>query len=166
MTLAELNTLPADEAARALKACGGSSRWVSALLQRRPFASLDALLGAADAAWRELGPNDWREAIAGHPRIGQRSPVQADDRSAAWSAQEQSDAAVMDGWLRLELVRANNEYEARFGHTFVVHATGKSGEEMLSICRARMGNSAHKELQVTGDELRKIARTRLQKLLG
>ena len=166
MTLEQLNALPADEAARTLKACGGSSRWVTALLTRRPFASRDELLSTADAAWRELGPNDWREAIAGHPRIGERASTHADERSKAWSVEEQSGAAATDAWLRLELVRANSDYEARFGHTFIVFASGKAAEEMLNICRARMANSAEKELAVVGEELRKIAHARLEKLLG
>ncbi len=136
------------------------------MLERRPFPSREALLDAADAAWRELGPNDWREAIAGHPRIGEGSSAHADEQSKAWSAQEQSGVAATDAWLRLELVRANNEYEARFGHIFIVYAPGKSAEDVLSICRARMANNADKELAVVGAELRKIARTRLEKLLG
>jgi 2-oxo-4-hydroxy-4-carboxy-5-ureidoimidazoline decarboxylase len=166
VTLEQLNALPADEAARTLKACGGSSRWVTALLARRPFASREELLSSADAAWRELAPNDWREAIAGHPRIGERASTHADERSKAWSAEEQSGAAATDAWLRVELARANSEYEARFGHTFIVYASGKAAEEILNICRARMANSAEKELVVIGEELRKIARARLEKLLG
>jgi 2-oxo-4-hydroxy-4-carboxy-5-ureidoimidazoline decarboxylase len=166
VTLEQLNALPADEAERTLKACGGSSRWVTALLARRPFASREELLSSADAAWRELAPNDWREAIAGHPRIGERASTYADERSKAWSAEEQSGAAATDAWLRVELARANSEYEARFGHTFIVYASGKAAEEILNICRARMANSAEKELVVIGEELRKIARARLEKLLG
>lgn len=166
MTLEQLNALSADEAERTLQACGESSRWVTAMLARRPFASRDELLSSADDAWRELGPNDWREAIAGHPRIGERASTHADDRSKAWSVEEQSGAAATDAWLRLELVRANSDYEARFGHTFIVFASGMAAEEMLNICRARMANNAEKELAVVGEELRKIARARLEKLLG
>ena len=139
---------------------------MTALLARRPFASREELLSSADAAWRELGPNDWREAIAAHPRIGERASSHADERSKAWSAEEQSGVAATDAWLRLELARANADYEARFGHIFIVFASGKEAEEMLNICRARMANSAEKELAVVAEELRKIACARLEKLLG
>jgi 2-oxo-4-hydroxy-4-carboxy-5-ureidoimidazoline decarboxylase len=166
VTLDDFNSMAADAAARALSECAGSSRWVNALIQQRPFASPAALFAAADAEWRKLGPNDWREAMAAHPRIGERAGVHASAQSKAWSSEEQSGAAVDDGWLKLELMRMNNEYEARFGHTFIVFATGKNAEEMLQICRARMGNSAERELAIVGEELRKIARKRLEKLFG
>lgn len=166
MTLDELNALSADEAARTFQACAASSRWVAAMLERRPFASREALLMAADAAWRELGPNDWREAIDAHPRIGETFSPHSDAQSRAWSRQEQSGVAGTDTDMRFELAQANREYEARFGHIFLVHATGKGFAEVLRLCRARMRNTPDEELAVAGNELRKIARTRLEKLLG
>jgi 2-oxo-4-hydroxy-4-carboxy-5-ureidoimidazoline decarboxylase len=166
VTLDELNALPADAAERTLKACGGSSRWVTAMLARRPFASHDALLAAADSAWHDLGPNDWREAIAAHPRIGDAFSPHSNAQAQAWSMQEQSGVAGTDSDSRFELAQANREYEARFGHIFLVHATGKGFAEVLQLCRERMLNSPEDELAVAGDELRKIARTRLEKLLG
>ena len=71
LTLARLNALPVAEAAEQLRACCGSSRWVEAMVARRPFASVDQLLAAADDAWRATGPKDWDEAFAHHPRIGE-----------------------------------------------------------------------------------------------
>jgi 2-oxo-4-hydroxy-4-carboxy-5-ureidoimidazoline decarboxylase len=166
VTLDELNALPAADAERTLKACGGSSRWVTAMLARRPFASQDAVLAAADRAWLGLGPNDWHEAIAAHPRIGDEFSPHSDAQSRAWSKQEQSGVAGTDSDSRFELAQANREYEARFGHIFLVHATGKGFAEVLQLCRARMLNSPEDELAVASEELRKIARTRLEKLLG
>lgn len=166
MTLDELNALPGAEAERTLTACGGSSRWVTAMLARRPFASRQAVFTAADRAWLDLGPNDWREAMAAHPRIGDAFSPHSDAQSRAWSKQEQSGVAGTDSDSRLELAQANREYEARFGHIFLVHATGKSFAEVLELCRARMLNTPESELAVASEELRKIARTRLEKLLG
>src|SRR5690349_17534033 len=71
MTLNELDTAPPDEAARALAACCGSSRWVGSMVSRRPFASIDALLRAADESWWSLTSSDWLEAFSHHPRIGE-----------------------------------------------------------------------------------------------
>ena len=68
----DLNALPPDRAADVLRACCGSSRWVDAMVARRPFASIDDVLAAADVAWAPLGPDDWREAFSHHPRIGER----------------------------------------------------------------------------------------------
>jgi 2-oxo-4-hydroxy-4-carboxy-5-ureidoimidazoline decarboxylase len=171
VTLDELNSLPHDAAARSLHACGGSRRWVDALLAQRPFASLDELLNASDAAWRGTRPNDWHEAFAGHPRIGERATAQTDDRTADdrrpnWSAAEQSAVDAADAATRSALADGNREYEARFGHIFLVCASGKSAAELLELLRTRLRNAPDEELAVAGDELRKIARARLEKLLA
>jgi OHCU decarboxylase len=64
------------------------------------------------------------------------------------------------------LAEGNKAYEERFGHIYIVCATGKSAEEMLGILRARLGNDAEKELGIAAEEQRKITRIRLEKLLS
>ena len=89
--VAELDELPAERAAELLRSCCGASRWVAAMVVRRPFGTLGALLDVADTVWRALGADDWREAFAHHPRIGERTAAVAQDaRTAAWSAGEQA----------------------------------------------------------------------------
>lgn len=168
LTLEELNSLSRIAAARVLHACGGNGRWVDAMLARRPFASASAVLDACDAAWRDTGPNDWREAFAGHPRIGERAPQdrRPGDRGPNWSAAEQLGVDAADAAKRSALAEANREYEERFGHIFLVSASGKGATELLELMRRRMRNAPDEELAVAGDELRKIARVRLEKLLG
>lgn len=166
MTLHELNNLRHDAAARSLYACCGCTRWVDAMLERRPYTSVDALLDASDMEWRVTGPNDWREAFAGHPRLGECAPAQTDDQARNWSAAEQAGMDAADAATRSALADANTEYEARFGHIFLVCASGKTAAELLELLRARMRNTPNDELAVAGDELRKIARVRLEKLLG
>jgi 2-oxo-4-hydroxy-4-carboxy-5-ureidoimidazoline decarboxylase len=166
VTVEDFNRLPRDDAARALLACCSSQRWVEGVLTRRPFASVAAVLTASDAVWRETGPNDWYEALAGHPRIGERTAAHADERARRWSVGEQGSVDTSDADTRAKLARANREYEARFGHIFVICATGKSAAELLAARRARMHNSPDVELAVAAEELRKIARLRLTKLLG
>lgn len=167
LTLDELNSLSRVAAARVLYACGGNGRWVEAMLARRPFASVAAVLDACDAAWRDTGPNDWREAFAGHPRIGERAPEdRLEDRGPNWSAAEQSGVDAADAAKRLALAAGNREYEERFGHIFIVFASGQSAAQMLELMRRRMRNAPDEELAVAGEELRKIARVRLEKLIG
>ena len=57
-------------------------------------------------------------------------------------------------------------YEERFGHIFIVCATGKSAEEMLDLCRRRLHNDPREELAVAAEEQRKITRLRLSKLVA
>ena len=164
MTLDELNAISDVAAGRALRACCGASRWVDAMVARRPYGSEEELLETADAVWRELGPDDWREAIAQHPRIGEMV-LESDARSRAWSSGEQSGVSAADDAKRAAVTAANKEYEERFGHIFLINATGKSATEILAACRSRMSNAPDEELAVAGEELRKITRIRLEKLI-
>jgi len=120
-----------------------------------------AALAAAEEAVGGLAWEEVLEALAAHPRIGER-PGGA-GREAAWSRQEQS--GVEDG-LREALAAGNREYEARFGHVYLVCATGLSGEHLLARLRERLGNDEERERAVVRDELAKITRLRLVKLLG
>jgi 2-oxo-4-hydroxy-4-carboxy-5-ureidoimidazoline decarboxylase len=70
-----------------------------------------------------------------------------------------------DEGVRAELVAANAAYETRFGHVYLVAATGKDAEELLAIARSRLNNDAGTERGVVLTELAKINRLRLAKLL-
>jgi len=158
MTLDELNMLPSLEAEATLLRCSGSRRWAGQMASARPFATCDALYEAAERIWWSLDPDDWREAFAAHPRIGER-------RGTAWSLQEQSGAQSAAETTQAQLAVVNAAYEARFGYIFIVCATGKSGDEMLTVARRRLGNDPASELRVAATEQAAIARLRLGKLL-
>lgn len=166
ITLAELNALSAGRAAELFDACCGSSRWVSALVARRPFASLDQLLDVADDVWRQLEPADWREAFAHHPRIGERrAALPQTDRAAMWSASEQSAVSTATTSTQSELAAVNERYEQRFGFIYIVCAAGRSADELLSLAHARINNDPEAELRIAADEQRKITTLRLRKLI-
>jgi allantoicase len=164
MVLRQLNAMD-DPEARALLAdfCGAPS-WVEAMNAARPFASAKGLLETASAALDRVDRDGWFEAFRHHPRIGERSAERAQSASAAQaSTREQAGVADAD---RAALAQANREYEARFGHVFLVSASGKSAGDILRELRARMSNDPATELRVAADELKKIARLRLERLLG
>jgi 2-oxo-4-hydroxy-4-carboxy-5-ureidoimidazoline decarboxylase len=62
------------------------------------------------------------------------------------------------------LAEGNREYEARFGHVYLVCASGRSGEELLAVLRSRLGNDPATERRVVRAELGKINRLRLERL--
>lgn len=164
--VAELNAMPAPKAAAALAECCGSTRWVSGMLARRPFKSRGAIDAAADEVWWSLEANDWLEAFATHPRIGERSGISGEGgRAGKWAAGEQRSVERADRDVRNALEAVNYEYEERFGHIYIVCATGKTAEEMLGLARERLHNDPDEELKVAAGEQRKITRLRLDKLL-
>jgi OHCU decarboxylase len=161
MDLEELNALSAGRAVEELTKCCGSSRWAREMAARRPFRSVADLLRDADAVFESLGPSDWLQAFSAHPRIGAR-PVSSAGASAAWSAAEQSGVAEES---RAVFERRNRDYESRFGHTFIICATGRTGVEMLEILEERMLNNAEDESRQAAREQRQVTRLRLGKLL-
>ena len=163
----ELDVLSPDEATEILRACCGSSRWTAAMIARRPFGTLDGLLRAADQEWQHLSPSDWLEAFAHHPRIGEaRAAARVGAAAQGWSATEQARAASADERVKESLADAQREYEARFGHIFLICATGKTAEEILAAARARLGNDRETELRVAAEEQRQITRLRLLKAVS
>lgn len=162
MTLDELHRLGREEAAATLAACCGSRRWAAALATRRPFTSLAELQETAEEVWWGLEADDWLQAFAAHPRIGERPA--GTERPSRWSAQEQAGVARDDA-LQEALVRGNQQYEERFGHRYIVCATGKTGEELLAILRRRLANDAKTELREAAAQQVAITKLRLEKLL-
>jgi 2-oxo-4-hydroxy-4-carboxy-5-ureidoimidazoline decarboxylase len=154
------------EARRLLTTCCGSSRWVDRMLARRPFGRADALFGAALDEWLALTPDDWREAFTHHPRIGDRDALRAKFRSTRHlSEREQSGVARASDGVLDALAEGNRAYEEKFGHIFIVCATGKSAEEMLDLLNGRLPNSPETELLNAAGEQAKITELRLRALI-
>jgi 2-oxo-4-hydroxy-4-carboxy-5-ureidoimidazoline decarboxylase len=167
LTLAQLNALPVTDAAPLLASCCGSRAWVTQMLARRPFEDVPALLNAAEDTWWSLGPADWREAFAHHPRIGERkAAAPQDDRARSWSAAEQRGVVDADDEIRAAITDGNREYERRFGYIYLVSAAGKTAPQLLAILRSRLANDPDTELRIAAREQAKITRLRLIKLLG
>ncbi len=132
----------------------------------RPFSNIDDLLAKADSVWWSLDKEDWLEAFRAHPKIGEKKAAAAQTEQArSWSAKEQSATSGAATEVIRALAEGNREYEQRFGFIYIVCATGKSSEEMLTILNARLQNDSETELSNAAEEQRKITRLRLEKLL-
>ena len=132
----------------------------------RPFPMLEKLFETAERVWFALSTADQLEAFAAHPTIGSRKAAASQKKQAAdWSAGEQSGVATAESEVGEQLAAVNRLYEKKFGFIFIVCATGKSADEMLAICRARLGNTPETELKIAAEEQRKITEIRLNKLL-
>lgn len=122
--LTRFNTSSDSAALTALREVCASTAWGSDLLARRPYATADALFAASDAATAELTAGDLAEAMAGHPPIGRPKP------GDPASAREQRGMAGASDELKAELLELNLAYQDRFGHVFLICATGRTGEQM------------------------------------
>ena len=160
MTFGSFNAAPVPDAERDVLACCASTAFAKAVAGDRPYPDAAALLAAVDAAFDALTWDDILESMNGHPRIGDRTA------QGGMSAAEQSGAAAAADEVKQGLADGNRAYEQRFGHIFLICASGLSGQEMLTQLRARLENNQDAERGVVRAELLKITRLRMTKLLN
>ena len=158
--LAAFNAASPEAAEQEVLACCESRSFAKAVVGGRPYPDPAALRDAVNAAFTSLNWDDIVEAMNAHPRIGDRV------QSGGWSAAEQSGAASASDVVRQGLLDGNLAYEQRFGHVFLICASGLSGQDMLDQLRARLDNDPEAERAVVRAELLKITQLRLTKLLG
>lgn len=160
-TLDEFNAADPDSVAQPLRSCLDIPEWVEEVVARRPYPDVRSLYVAGWAASADLTWEQVSGALDRHPRIGEQKAAAA--RSAtesAWSASEQSGVQLTEAQA---LAEGNRTYEERFGHIFLICASGLSGDQILAELRARLANDVEAERLVVVRELRKIADLRLRK---
>ncbi|MFE5856801.1 2-oxo-4-hydroxy-4-carboxy-5-ureidoimidazoline decarboxylase [Streptomyces sp. NPDC056500] len=156
--LTRLNTLATPEALDLLREVCASPRWASGIIAGRPYPDAEALLSANDTITASLTVEDLSDALAGHPPIGRPTPADP------VSAREQRGMGEASDDLRAEMGELNLAYQKRFGHVFLICATGLSGEQLRDALRARLANDREREHQVVRAELGRINRLRFLRL--
>jgi OHCU decarboxylase len=161
-----MNELPSTDAEKEFLKCCGSRDWSRRMVTERPFATVEQLIETADRIWWSLEPQDWLEAFHSHPKIGEKKAAAATFAEARkWSEAEQAGTRDSAKETMDALARLNREYEEKFGHIFIVCATGKTSDEILANLRDRFHNDPSEELRIAAGEQAKITRLRLNKLV-
>ncbi|MEZ0578349.1 2-oxo-4-hydroxy-4-carboxy-5-ureidoimidazoline decarboxylase [Nocardioides sp. MH1] len=163
MRIDEFNDLPADEAEALVRACADAEGWVRGIVAARPYDDADELVATAARLADEWTEADVDQALAHHPRIGERPA--GDGASAAASSKEQAGVDPADAELAERLRAGNRAYEERFGRIYLVRAKGRSGPELLALLEERLGNTPEEEYPVMVAQLRDIALLRVKDLL-
>jgi 2-oxo-4-hydroxy-4-carboxy-5-ureidoimidazoline decarboxylase len=158
VSLEDLNAMPAAQASEHLLACCTSERWIHNVTSGRPYASVGEILARSDESVAGLDRRDLEQALAGHPRIGTRS-------AAGPSRREQAGVQAADQATLQALAEGNEAYERRFGHIYLVCATGRSAGDLLALLRERLDHDPGTEWGIVRRELGKINRIRLRRLL-
>jgi len=151
-------TAPARVSRDQLLTCLSVPRWADDVLAGEPYADQEALVAAADAAARSLSADELDQALAAHPRIGERGGEQ--------SQREQAGVDAGSGDTAARLAAGNAAYEERFGRVFLIRAAGRDAEAILAELDRRLGNDEETERAETVDNLRQIALLRLEGQLG
>jgi len=167
MTLQQLNALSKSQLKEELFKCCGSTTWAKKLSEKSPFGSADALKHESNRIWFGADEKDWLEAFTHHPKIGDVESLEKKFASTAnWASGEQSGVNIANKNVLIELKDLNDQYEKKFGYIFIVCATGKSAEEMLSLLKERILNKPEEEIEIAVNEQNKITHIRLDKLLA
>ena len=164
MTIDEFNALDAHEARALLEGCASVPAWVAAVSEGRPYDDASTLHTHADdlaAAWTDAEVSD---ALADHPRIGEKHA--GEGAGAEHSQREQAGVDPADADVAARLAAGNRAYEETFDRIYLVRAAGRSAEEILALLEQRLAHDPVTELKVTAGELREIAALRLRGLVA
>lgn len=155
-----MTTIPDGAALRAaLLACLAVPRWADEVAGQGPYASAAALIEAARAAATPLPRDEIDQAMAEHPRIGEKPT--GSSQAAGFSRTEQASVDADDAELAAALAAGNRVYEERFDRVFLIRAAGRSRREILDELQRRLLLDDDTEAAIVGSELRDIALLRL-----
>jgi OHCU decarboxylase len=137
--------------------CCGSTAWAKEMAAHS-FPNPKEVFATGDSIWWSLPPQDWREAFAAHPKIGERAnhPWSRDEQAAAQHASDATMAALKE---------LNHDYEQRFGYIFIVCANGRNAHSILEELRARIVHDLDVEIRVAAEQQLQITHLRLKRIL-
>ena len=165
-TLAEINEMPPPLFESYFTKCCGSTAWVQKMAILRPFQNRADLFEKANNAWFSCKKKDWLEAFTHHPRIGDMESLKKKfATTATWASGEQGRVKEANETVLQALKTYNDKYFEKFGFIFIVFATGKSAEDMLSMLKERYENELVEEILNAALEQQKITQLRLEKLV-
>ena len=145
-----------------LRAALGVARWVTDVTSASPFDSLESLLATAHAAATPLSIEEIDQALAHHPRIGEKPA--GEGAAQAFSRSEQSSADASDEAVNTLIAEGNVAYEEKFGRVFLIRAAGRTRAEILAELQRRIQLDDAEEIQIVGEQLCDIALLRLEKM--
>lgn len=157
--LAAYNAMPMRRAVHAVYECCYSVPLAADLARGRPYPDHDALLRAADALLFGLSEESIDSILQAYPDVGRRP---GSEKSAA------EQCAVFDERPEVmeRLAEAAGRYLEHFGFGFVMYVNGYCAQDVLAAMSDRLHHDVDTERKVVRNELARINRTRLQRMLG
>ena len=161
MQLFEFNQASTEEAMIFLKHCVQIPSWSTELVAKRPYASLEEVLSAAQQQTATWSWDEIKTALDNHPRIGEKqAQAELSEIEKDFSHHEQSGIAADDD-TRLALLKGNLAYEKKYGFIFLIKAAGLSSEDVLHALTSRLLNDPEIEKCIVHQQLAEIALSRL-----
>ncbi len=167
LPLSTLTARSKTEFARTLGGIFEHAPWVAeAVYRERPFASLDELHEAMCGAVAGAGAEQQLTLIRAHPDLAGKAALAGE--LTVSSSREQAGAGLSllseDEYRHFHAL--NGAYQGRFGFPFILAVRGHTKTSILSAFEERLPNSAEAERETALEEIYKIARFRLEALVG
>ena len=153
------NAMPVRRAVHALFECCYSVPMAADMARSRPFDNHDQLFRYADASLFGLCEDSVDSILQAYPDVGRRPGSEKSQAEQCAICDER--AEVMD-----QLGAASKKYLDHFGFGFVMFVNGFSAQDVLVTAADRMHNDIETERKVVRNELARINRTRLERMLG
>ena len=157
------NTLPTRRAVHALYECCNSVTMAAELATARPYPDRDALFRAADAVLFSLSERSIDEIMQAYPSVGARP-------GSTWSHAEQCSVWDPRPEVMATLHAAARRYRDQFGFGFVMHvgalAAYSPARGVIATIEDRMHNDVETERKVLRNEIARLNRSRLERMLG
>jgi 2-oxo-4-hydroxy-4-carboxy-5-ureidoimidazoline decarboxylase len=159
-----INALPPEAFVARLGGIYEHSPWVAArAYAARPFASLDALHAAMQAAMLAATPDEQLALIRAHPELlGRLEAAQLTASSRSEQAGAGLDRCTAEERARMR--ELNDRYRERFGFPFIVAVKGLDWSSIIARMESRLPNTRAAELATALAEIGRIARFRLEAL--
>lgn len=153
------NALSHRRAFNALYECCNSVALAGTIARGRPYADREELFRRADDLLFALAEDSIDGIIEAYPDIGRRP-------GSARSRFEQCSVFDERTEVMTELRNAAARYREHFGFPFVMFVDGAGAHDVLSAITGRLHNDVDTERKVIRNELARINRTRLDRMLG
>jgi 2-oxo-4-hydroxy-4-carboxy-5-ureidoimidazoline decarboxylase len=157
--LEAFNGMSPKKAMHAVFECCNCVSVAADLVRGRPYQDHDALFRHADALLFALSESSVDSILQAYPHIGRRprSTKSQAEQCSVWDPRSE---------VMAELDVTAQEYESRFGFSFVMFVNGTDAEGVRAVIAERLHHEPETERKVVRNELAKINRTRLERMLG
>ncbi|MGF6632943.1 2-oxo-4-hydroxy-4-carboxy-5-ureidoimidazoline decarboxylase [Paraburkholderia sp. MM6662-R1] len=166
-TLDQLNRISTDAFVAALSGVFEHSPWIAEVAAReRPFASIDELHRRMSQIVETSGEDKQLALISAHPELAGKAAVRGE--LTAESTREQSGAGLAQCTQEEfdKLHALNHAYREKFGFPFILAVRGYDRHGIIADFESRVNNSRADELRASLDQIYRIARLRLDDLIG
>jgi 2-oxo-4-hydroxy-4-carboxy-5-ureidoimidazoline decarboxylase len=157
--LAAFNALPMRKAVHAVYECCCNVPLAADIARGRPYADHDALFRQADTLLFGFSEGSIDSILQAYPNVGRRprSAKSQAEQCSVWDERPE---------VMAQLDLAAKRYAEDFGFTFVMFVNGYTAQDVLASLTDRLLNDIDTERKVVRNELARINRSRLERMLG